>query len=376
MKKIFAILTLSLLALGAYAQEAQKATSADYGYKQTGFMSTPKLGAYIIGSYKYSDLAGANGGPGFGARLIRAYVDGSIFGDFKYRLQVQLASGTPHVKDYFIEWAKYKEFSVKVGQFKRAFTFENPMNPWDVGVGDFSFLVKKFAGFGDRLDEDNMGGRDQGIQFQGDLIPMGDGDSYRLIHYQIGMWNGQGINQVDANKDKDIIATLQVQPIKGLYLGVFGWKGSWVKAATTTYTVAPDGTVTGNKKPAEELARRRLSAGFKFDRDNWTVRAEYAAAVFGEKQQILDAGRPNYVGSDAVYVTVGVPLYDWLKVYVKWDEYRAGATAATSHDMYSCAANFRLHKNLMFQLEYRRNENQLLPTPGYNEIWFQTYIRW
>ena len=358
MKKIFAILTLSLLALGAYAQEAQKATSADYGYKQTGFMSTPKLGAYIIGSYKYSDLDGANGGPGFGCRLIRAYVDGSIFGDFKYRLQVQL-SGTPHMRDAYIEWARYKEFSVKMGQFKRAFTFENPTNPWEVGVGDFSMVVKKFAGFGDRLGEGNMGGRDQGIQFQGDLIPMGDNDSYRLIHYQIGMWNGQGINQVDANKDKDIIATLQVQPIKGLYIGAFGWKGSWVNTTTGT-----------------EYARRRVSAGAKFDRDNWTVRAEYAAAVFGEKQQILDAGRPNYVGSDAVYVTVGVPLYDWLKVYVKWDEFREGATAATSHDIYSCATNFRLHKNLMLQLEYRRHENQLLATPGYNEIWLQTYIRW
>ena len=355
MKKLFAILVLSVLALGAYAQEA---TSADYGYKQTGFMSTPKVGAYIIGSYKYSDLDGANGGPGFGCRLIRAYVDGRIFNDFKYRVQLQFASGTPHVKDYFIEWAKYKEFSVKMGQFKRAFTFENPMNPWDVGVGDFSFLVQKFAGMGDRLGEANMGGRDQGIQVQGDLLPMGGEDGYRLIHYQLGLWNGQGINQVDANKQKDIIGTVQVQPIKGLYIGAFGWKGSWVN------------TTTGN-----EFARTRISAGAKYDRDNWTVRAEYAMAVADEKAKIID-DNPGYNGSDALYVTVGVPVFDWLKVYVKWDEFRAGANAATSHDMYSCAANFRLHKNLNFQLEYRRHENQLLAKPGYNEIWLQTYIRW
>ena len=338
-----------MLCLGAFAQEAQQATSADYGYKQTGFMSTPKVGAYIIGSYKYSDLAGAENGPGFGLRLIRAYVDGSIFNDFKYRVQFQAGGGTPHVKDYYIEWAKYKEFSVKMGQFKRAFTFENPMNPWDVGVGDFSFLVQKLA---------NMGGRDQGIQFQGDLIPMGGEDSYRLLHYQIGLWNGQGINAVDANKEKDIIATLQVQPIKGLYIGAFGWKGSWVNTTTGV-----------------EYARRRVSGGVKFDRDNWTVRAEYATALFSERAKIVE-DNPDYIGSDALYVTVGVPLYDWLKVYVKWDEFRAGATAATSHDMYSCAANFRLHKNLNFQLEYRRHENQMLATPGYNEIWLQTYIRW
>ena len=349
MKKLFTFLALSLLSLGAFAQEAQQATSADYGYKQTGFASTPKVGAYIIGSYKYSDLAGANDGPGFGCRLIRAYVDGSIFNDFKYRVQLQFASGTPHVKDYFIEWAKYKEFSVKMGQFKRAFTFENPMNPWDVGVGDFSFLVQKFAGMGDRLGEANMGGRDQGIQVQGDLFPVGD-EQYRLLHYQLGVWNGQGINATDVNSTKDIIGTIQFQPIKGLYVGAFGWKGSWTNAGGT------------------ELKRERVSFGTKFDRDNWTVRAEYATAVAGEK---AESG-----AADALYVTVGVPVFDWLKVYAKWDEFRSAATAATSHDMYSCALNFRLHKNLNFQLEYRRHENQLLPNPGYNEIWLQTYIRW
>lgn len=349
MKKLFTFLALSLLSLGAFAQEAQQATSADYGYKQTGFMSTPKVGAYIIGSYKYSDLAGANDGPGFGCRLIRAYVDGSIFNDFKYRVQFQAGGGTPHVKDYYIEWAKYKEFSVKMGQFKRAFTFENPMNPWDVGVGDFSFLVQKFAGMGDRLGEANMGGRDQGIQFQGDLFPVGD-EQYRLLHYQLGLWNGQGINATDVNSTKDIIGTIQFQPIKGLYVGAFGWKGSWTNAGGT------------------ELKRERVSFGTKFDRDNWTVRAEYATAVAGEK---AESG-----AADALYVTVGVPVFDWLKVYAKWDEFRSAATAATSHDMYSCALNFRLHKNLNFQLEYRRHENQLLPNPGYNEIWLQTYIRW
>ena len=160
-------------------------------------------------------------------------MDGSIFTDFKYRIQLQMNGQNPHVKDYYIEWAKYKEFSVKLGQFKRAFTFENPMNPWDVGVGDFSFLVQKMAGMGDRLGEANMGGRDQGLQVQGDLFPVND-DSYRLLHYQLGVYNGQGINLADANKAKDIIGTVQVQPIKGLKLGVFGWKGDWVNGSGTT----------------------------------------------------------------------------------------------------------------------------------------------
>jgi len=252
------------------------------------------------------------------------------------------------VKDFYVEWAKYKEFSVKLGQFKRAFTFENPMNPWDVGVGDFSFLVQKMAGMGDRLGEANMGGRDQGIQVQGDLIPMAN-DSYRLLHYQLGLYNGQGINLADANKSKDIIGTIQFQPVKGLYLGAFGWKGNWVNSSGTT------------------LKRERISAGLKYDVDNWTLRAEYATAIAGEQEQSGAA--------DAFYVTAGIPATDWLKVYLKWDEFRAKGNADSSHDMYSACLNFRLHKNLNFQLEYRHHNNRLLGTPQFNELWFMSYIR-
>ncbi len=87
---------------------------------------------------------------------------------------------------------------------------------------------------------------------------------------------------------------------------------------------------------------------------------------------------PNWEQSgaaDALYVTVGVPVLDWLKVYLKWDEFRAAGTAATSHDMISACLNFRLHKNLNFQLEYRYHNNKVLAAPQYNDLWFMAYIR-
>ncbi|MBR5906289.1 MAG: porin [Bacteroidales bacterium] len=344
MKKLFITIAVALVSVAALAQDA---TAPKYGYKETKFFSTPKVGAYIIGAYKYSDLNPEKPG-GFNCRLIRAYVDGSIYNDFKYRIQFQANGEKPHVKDFYIEWARWPEFSVKMGQFKRAFTFENPMNPWDVGVGDFSFLVQKMAGMGDRLGEANMGGRDQGIQIQGDLFPIGK-EGYRLVHYQLGLYNGQGINLADANKQKDIIGTIQFQPIKGLYLGAFGWMGNWRNG---------DGV---------DLKRERVSAGLKFDRNNWTVRAEYATAIAGEVEQSGAA--------DALYATVGIPFTDWLKLYLKWDEFRAHGTADSSHDMYSACMNFRLHKNLNFQLEYRYHNDHTAAKLNYNDIWFMAYIR-
>ena len=351
MKKIF-IAAAALLGLASFAAFAQDGEKPAFNMNETGFMSKPKVGAFVIGSYKYSDAEGAHGGPGFGLRLIRAYVDGSIFTDFKYRVQMQFGNGTHHVKDFYVEWAKYDFFSVKIVQFKRAFTFENPMNPWDVGAGDYSFLVQKFAGMGDRLGEANMGGRDLGIQAQGDFLKIGE-DKHNLFHYQIGIWNGQGINLADANGHKDIIGTFQVQPIKGLYAGVFAWKGDWV-----------------NPTSGDVFKRERLSYGVKFDRNNWTFRSEYAHNIAGEADQ---SGK-----SDAFYVTAGVPVLKWLKLYAKWDNYResfGGDTKDTAHNMYSAIANFRLHKNLNFQLEYRRHNDHFGTKREFNEIWLQTYVR-
>ena len=354
MRKAFVLLCAAILSLSAMAQDKPA-----YGYKLTDFASTPKFGAYIIGTYKYSSQEGAENGPGFGVRLIRAYVDGSILNDFNYRIQVEI-NGTPHIKDFYLEWAKYKEFSIKMGEFKRAFTFENPYNPWDVGVGDYSQAVKKLAGMGDRCGEASMGGRDLGIQVQGDLFPVGS-DQHRLIHYQLGIYNGNGINKADNNKQKDIIGTLQVQPVKDLYLGVFGWDGNW-----------SNGSVT--------VDRKRYSAGAKYEHNNWSVRTEYVHS-YGYKAASIDpaTGKPWALTSDtgladAFYATVGVPLADWFKVYVKYDAYRDNATADSQNTIFSFAPQVRLHKNLMFQLEYRYNDNKMTGQK-FNELWFQYYVR-
>lgn len=318
--------------------------------KSSELASTPKFGGYVIGKYTYQDNDDtSNNGDGFNARLIRAYVDGTILKDFKYRLQVEV-NNTPHVKDFTLEWAKYKEFSVKVGQFKRAFTFENPYNPFDVGMGDYSQLVKKLAGMGDRCGEASTGGRDQGIQVQGDLFP-DKKDGHRYVHYQLAVYNGNGINKADNNKQKDLIGTLQLQPINKLYLGVFGWKGTW-------------------GEEGKQVDRNRYSFGLKYE-NNWTVRAEYGHAKGAGKA----VNGVVYDKADSWYATVGAPITKVLKVYAKYDQYREGCTNDNLSAMYTLTADFQLHKNLMFQLQYNRIHNKTAADPDYNQIWAETYFR-
>lgn len=363
MKKILIAAVFSLIAFAAFAQD--EIDTMQYGYKITKWESSPRVGAYIIGTYKYSSEEGKNGGEGFNARIIRAYVDGSIFKQFNYRLQVQWngsGDNQTHIRDFYIEWAKWAEFKVKIGQFKRAFTFENPYNPWDVGNGDYAQATKMLAGLGtDRCGQGGTGGRDQGLQIQGDLFPVGS-DNHRLVHYQLAVYNGNGINKADNNAQKDLIGTIQFQPIKDLYIGAFGWKGNW-----------NNGTVT--------VDRNRWAVGAKYEHNNWSARAEYVKS-YGYKASevnadgtVKDSFKDTATGrADAFYATVGVPCTDWFKVYVVYDQYREQATDDTKNTIISLAPNFRLHKNLNLQLVYRYNMNNIT-THKFSEVWLETYIR-
>ncbi|MBR5764106.1 MAG: porin, partial [Bacteroidaceae bacterium] len=196
--KIQRILLLALLAGMASTASAQFQKSILKEFQQNS-----KFGGYIIGKYDYNDKEGTQTNGGFDLRLGRVYVDGKVQ-DFNYKLQVEV-SGTPNtanttekiarIVDAYAEWEKYPFAKIKFGQFKRAFTFENPYNPFDVGFNNYAQVVSKLSGMADRNGEHSSGGRDLGIQLQGDFAKMSDG--HNLIHYQVMVANGQGINHSD-----------------------------------------------------------------------------------------------------------------------------------------------------------------------------------
>lgn len=349
-KLIFTIVAALLGIVPAFAQEMQ------YGRKVTDFTTGPKVGGFFIGKYAYTDQDGKHDGDGFSQRLVRVYADGTILKEFKYRVQVQINNASFHMKDYFVEWTRWKEFSVKVGQYKRAFLFENPYNPWDVGFGDYSMVTKKFAGMGDYNGEgSSTGGRDQGIQIQGDLLPVSQ-DGHNLIHYQLQLMNGQGINTGDANGHKDLIGTIQFQPIKDLFIGAFGWTGNY-----TANNVTVD--------------RNRWAVSAKYEHNAWSARAEYVKSEGHKISEINADGTFSGAGkADGWYMALGVPVNDWFKVYTKYDVYRDQASEESMTTMLSLAPNFQIHKNLMLQLQYNYVDNK--PTSSHwNEIWAEFYVR-
>lgn len=329
---------------------------------------TFKFGGYIMEKYSYSDRSGQTTNGGFDTRFVRLYMDGKVYQDFYYKLQMEVngqpgVDKGPRIVDAFVEWQKYDCFRVKLGQFKRSFGFENPYSPLNVGLGSYSQATLKLASISDRIGEHKSSGRDVGVQVQGDLFPAADG--HKWLHYQIGFFNGQGINHADKDHHKDLIGGLWFSPVKNLAIGGFGWNGKYTNEA---YDPA-------NPNSMRSAKRVRWGAGLKYE-DKWTVRGEYMSSVGGV---VSNATLPDR--SDAWYLTLGVPVAKAIKVYGRYDSYRDAKTWNSLIANYGLSGNYYLGKNLIFQLNYTFTDNRAarhaaVPTDSrYNTIDVQVTAR-
>ena len=340
-------------------KQEEKPQEGKKKWKMADYVTVPKFGGYIVGTYKYNSQEGKNGGDGFGLRYLRLYLDGTVLKDFKYRVQMNV-SGEPGSKnsarviDAFISWQKWAPLGIKLGEYKRCFTFENPMNPWDIASGDYTQLTKHFTGMGGDLYQGaaNSGGRDLGVQIYGDAFKVGKTQHY-LLHYQAGIYNGQGINTSDKDKEKDYIATVQLQPLKGLYVGVFGWSGSFFDGAQSNYF-------------------KRWAAGVSYE-GLFSARAEYARNIYADGADTHGLGQK----SDAWYIRMGIPTWRWLRVNLGYDAYRKDMSTWTSlNSIYSLGLQARPHKNLQFQLQWNYCHNNASGVDkDYHQLWTQAYIR-
>jgi hypothetical protein len=165
MKKLMIlVLLVTGFALASNAQEEKKKTVIELPQ----WVKNIKISGYGMLQYQADDKYGSgldkDGNPvknhenAFNLRLMRLIMDGKI-GDFAWRVQMQGSSnagpGNPTVMlvDLFAEWQKYEFFRVKAGQFKRAFTFENPTHPITQGWYSYATVINSLSGFGDRSGE-------------------------------------------------------------------------------------------------------------------------------------------------------------------------------------------------------------------------------
>ncbi len=359
--RIGIIIALTAMTVGASAQEKN-------GIQLPAWLSNVKLSGYALTQYQYSGLKGAESNS-FNIRMGRLALEGRIAGDFYWKTQLQFNGNTstlgnsPRMVDLFAEWQKYEFFKVKIGQFKNPFTFENPMNPIDQGFMGYAQNVNKLAGFSDRAGGHASNGRDIGLQFQGDFLKNDNGRN--LLHYQVGVFNGQGINTKDVDNQKNIIGGIWVMPVKGMRIGAFGWTGSYARKGT--WTDEHDATYTADIQEhsgVRKLSQNRYAFSFEHKANDWTVRSEYIHSTGMALSKSLnntndtnatDCNLNAKLGNKAqgVYGLVIAPLMS-KKLYAKarYDMYENDGTMSSMKTQYEVGLNYNISKNFTILSEY------------------------
>ncbi len=372
-KVLFALLLAQSLTVGAQEKKS--------------WISNVKLSGYGMVQYQYNgnestaaDEHGTNKSNSFNLRLARFTLDGRVLEDFYWKAQVQFNGNTstlgssPRVVDLFAEWQKLDFFKIKVGQFKRPFTFENPMHPIDQGFMSYSQNISALAGFSDRAGAQASNGRDIGIQLQGDFLKNKNGRD--LLHYQVGVFNGQGINVSDVDQQKDLIGGMWFMPIKGMRIGAFGWTGSYARKGTWT----EDGET---KSGTRSLQQRRYAISAEYKADDWTLRSEYihstGYAFATRYQNASDAKDCTLSGNgdkaDGVYALVIAPVIK-NKVHAKarYDMYRSNAEWNKAKTFYEIGADYMFHKNFQINVEYALVNDRSLAKHNYSM--FDVEVDW
>lgn len=380
---------LALMALTTVSASAQKKQTIEL----PSWLSNVKLSGYGMTQYQYSGQKNAESNS-FNIRMGRIALEGRIADDFYWKTQIQFNGNTsnlgssPRMVDLFAEWQKYDYFKVKVGQFKNPFTFENPMHPIDQGFMGYSQNVSKLAGFSDRAGEHASNGRDIGLQLQGDFLKNANGRN--LLHYQIGVFNGQGINTKDVDNQKNVIGGVWLMPVSGMRIGAFGWTGSYARKGNWTETVAdPTSSVApGTTKEithtneVRSLNQNRYAFSFEYKKDGWTVRSEYihsTGKAFAKSitnfndANTKDCSLNEKVGDKAqgVYGSVIAPLAQLPKnsridIKARYDMYQPNGKSNMQRTQYEAGLNFHIGKRISILTEYALINDKTLAKHNYS----------
>ena len=278
----------------------------------------PRISGYLQLGYEWSDDAST-----FFVKRARVDFQGDISPKIDYRLQLEFAS--PKIVDIYLRYKPLEALNVQVGQFKVPFSIENTHYvPLKYEFIEYSMAVCRLMGFTDVCGV-NATGRDLGAQLYGGLI---DRDGYSILNYNVGVFNGEGINIKDKNKSKDVVARLMVQPLRALsFAGYYYW----------------------GEVGADYARRTRYGGGVCYDDGRWIARGEYIAGRTGIVSP--DVAAPfdsrGYYAMAACWVTP-----KWLPAarFEQFDEV-AGRSAARQTN-YTAGVTWQPFKHLRCQLNY------------------------
>ena len=180
----------------------------------------------------------------------------------------------------------------------------------------------------------NHNGRDLGIQANGSLCKVNDAP---LLDYQVGFYNGVGVNtSADNNQSKDVAVRLVFHPLKGLDVG-----GSYYDGVGN-YIVNATDTKSRNK------GRTRWGAELGYEWQGFSLHSEYLK------------GKDNVITKEGYYVQAAYFLLPQkFQAIAKFDNYDPNKDKADDvSTLYTLGVNYYFNANARLQVAYNIKEEQ------------------
>ena len=272
----------------------------------------PKISGYGQMGYEWNGTTDA-ATSSFNVLSVRLSLAGDIGRKFDYKFQFEFMN--PKLIDAYVRYKIHQGFSLQAGQFHTNFSLEGPMAPLDMEAIDYAPIVKAVAC-------QTPDTRDIGFAAYGAAAKR---DGYSILEYSVGVFNGEGKNKLDANKSKDIIARLKINPFKKLTLS---------------------GSFSYGERGETYIRNMRYAAGLWWHGERFYLRSEYLTL----RQK--DAGVNNSI--EGCYAVAGI----WIKKFCPLVRYNfmdsnMGGTHARQSD-YLVGLDFKPLKYLRLQANYTR----------------------
>ena len=332
-------LAVLLAAFSSTAAMGQQKSDSDIDWLKD-FTSRITLNGYAQGGWSYQDPNGQKQNS-YNLKRTLLWAKARITDRWSFLFMHDFSSV---VQEFYTDYrvTNDKTLSVRLGQFKHSYTMENPMSPTQLELIDvYSQAVLYLAGEGpDPLNGVNYG-RDMGLMVFGDL-------ANNLLHYELALMSGQGINRKDNNNQKDFIAKLEVKPFDGFRIVGSGYLG--------TGNAVNDSVVKWNPtiKKGENYKRNRYSVGAEYKTRPYS-KAKYKEARPASIRAEWLGGKDGDVNSRGGYATLCIPVVDALDVVASGETFdRNTGIDGWDQTNLTIGLQYWYYKKCRLQLQYTR----------------------
>jgi len=337
MKRLLLIACLFIVYLTLYAAEEEQKDEKPLGTTLSVLLNRVKLSGYGQVGYTYNSNDGGQKKSTptntFDLKRIMFVAEAEVFNNMTMFFMYDFGAGKTHEI-----WGEYKfceELKLRGGQFKVPFSLENVMSPAVLEIISGTQSINYLSGIPPvDVAYGGNGGRDLGIMIHGKLLPY---QSHRLLSYQLGVFNGQGINISDRNNKKDIAAWLMVHPLKEVSVGGSVYLGK------------------GNARQDSPFGDFLYRENYK--RNRWGISAEINTAPLYVRTEYLQ-GKDGKTKSEGYYALLNYHIFPKFDLIASYDYFAPNKDAKEVYDIptkqtnYIVGTQWNFYRRCRLQVQY------------------------